>query len=278
MKTLLFTIALLFSAPLFPGEQLPDSTFNHRHTLWSGLLQEHVHWINRGVASQVDYRAFKQDEPRLDRYKATLSAIEREAFNSWSRNQRKAFLINAYNAFTIKLILSKYPDIESINDLGSLFSSPWSKQFFSLFGNTTSLDTIEHEMLRQPGVYDDPFIHVAVVCASIGCPALPNETFTAENIERQLNEGMHRFLADRERNRFNPKSAELEVSRIFDWYEEDFEQGHREIYSVKELLSRYAEQLSDEPQQQQLVREQKAGIDYLDYDWRLNDYRKESHH
>ncbi|NOR51758.1 MAG: DUF547 domain-containing protein [Gammaproteobacteria bacterium] len=272
MKALLITLTLLFASPFTSAEPATTDSFDHQHSLWNSLLQRHVHWIEGGVASQVDYHGFKKDRASLDRYLATLSDVDRDAFDRWSRDQRKAFLLNGYNAFTVKLILSKYPDVESIKDLGSFFSSPWSKQFFLIFGKQTSLDTIEHEMLRKPGAYDDPYIHIAVICASIGCPALPNEAFRAGDIDRQLKRGMQRFLSDRSRNRFNPQSGRLEVSKVFDWYEADFEQGDRGIHSLKGLLSRYAAQLSDNPHQQLLIGEHKLEIDHLDYDWRLNDY------
>ncbi|MDH3354591.1 MAG: DUF547 domain-containing protein [Chromatiales bacterium] len=269
LTTLLSLIWMfLFSSQIFAL----DNTFDHQHTLWNKLLHKHVHWINNGKASQVDYRAFKQDEPQLEKYIASLSATDKSDFDRWSRNQRKAFLLNAYNAFTIKLILSRYPEVESIKDFGSLFSSPWSKRFFSLFGKPANLDEIEHEMLRKPGAYDDPYIHVSVVCASIGCPALPNEAFTADKIDRQLNENMIRFLSDHSRNRFNPQSGELEISKIFDWYEKDFEQGNRQLHSIKDLFSRFSNQISDAPQQQQLIKNRQVEITYLNYDWRLNDY------
>ncbi|MES9958728.1 MAG: DUF547 domain-containing protein, partial [Sedimenticola sp.] len=133
---------------------------------------------------------------------------------------------------------------------------------------------IEHDMIRKPGVFDDPRIHVAVVCASIGCPALRNEAFTAERLDHQLEDSLKRFLSDRSRNRYNPATSELEVSRIFDWYREDFEKGHRGIDSLKDLFASNADLLTEDSQARERVRNGQIGIDYLDYDWRLNDLHR----
>jgi len=116
-------------------------------------------------------------------------------------------------------------------------------------------------------------VHVAVVCASIGCPMLPNEAFTPERLEAQLEDGMRRFLSDRTRNRFNPQSGKLEVSKIFDWYRKDFERGHKGYTSLKATLAKYADQLADKPDDRAAVRGQKADVAFLDYDWALNDAR-----
>jgi hypothetical protein len=240
--------------------------FDQQHALWDQLVHKHVSWINNGSAAQVDYAGFKQDRRLLDDYLQSLSAVSRSEFAGWSKTQQLAFLINAYNAFTVDLILSKYPDLQSIKDLGSFLSSPWKKEFFSLFGEQHHLDYIEHELIRAPGVYNEPRIHFAVVCASIGCPALRNEAFIADKLNDQLEDSMRRFLADRSRNRYNPATGKLEVSKLFDWYGDDFG-------SLKSVLARYAELLADDPQQQQRIRDGEAGIVYLDYDWGLNDKR-----
>jgi hypothetical protein len=197
--------------------------------------------------------------------------VTRAQFDTWSKPQQQAFLINAYNAFTIEKILTRYPDLKSIRDFGSVFGNPWKDKFFTLFGQPAYLDLIEHETLRKDGVYDDPRVHVSVVCASIGCPMLRNEAFVADRLDAQMEDGMRRFLSDRTRNRYNPETKKLEVSKIFDWYGKDFEKGHKGFTSVKQALSRYADLLADKPEDRAIVRDQKAEIAFLDYDWSLND-------
>ncbi len=245
--------------------------FDHQHKIWDQLLQQSVKLISNGSASQLDYKLLKSKTAELDSYLSDLSKVTEDEFSSWSKNQQKAFLINSYNAFTVQLILSRYPDLSSIKDLGSFFSSPWKKQFFTLLGKSQSLDNVEHKILRKEGVYNEPYIHFAVVCASIGCPAIRNKAFTADKMEDQLKDSLQRFLSDHSRNRFNAANNQLEVSKIFDWYEDDFSKGYRGIYSLKDLFARYADKLTDDPESQQLIREKKVDIDFLEYDWKLND-------
>ncbi len=247
--------------------------FDHSHGTWDELLKKHVVWINGGTASQVNYRGFQSDAWKLRRYLDALSAVSQSEFNGWTRDQQLAFLINAYNAFTIELILTKYPNLDSIKDLGSIFRSPWKQKFFNLLGEKTHLDHVEHGLIRAPGVYNEPRIHVAVVCASIGCPALRDEAFVAQKLDRQLDDSMRRFLSDRTRNRYDPGSDKLEVSKIFDWYEEDFTQGHNGYYSVRGMLAEYADVLAQTAADQQRIRNQQVDVRHLDYDWALNDYR-----
>ena len=128
-------------------------------------------------------------------------------------------------------------------------------------------------MLRRRGRYDDPRVHFAVNCASIGCPALREEAFVAARLDAQLDEQTLRFMSDRTRNRYNPARGRLEVSRIFDWFGEDFRLGHRGIASLPAFLARYAEQLADAPADHDRIREMRVDITFLDYDWRLNDAR-----
>jgi hypothetical protein len=191
-----------------------------------------------------------------------------------TKPQRLAFLINAYNAWTVELILTKYPDLESIKDLGSVFQSPWKKKFFRLLGQERSLDDVEHGMIRAPGAFDDPRIHVGVVCASIGCPMLRPEAFTPEKLDAQLDDGMRRFLGDASRNRFDAASGRLRVSKIFDWYGKDFEQGHKGYDSLKATFARHAAQLAATPDAQAKLRSGDYRLDFLDYDWKLNDAQR----
>lgn len=247
--------------------------FDHSHGLLNRLLQEHVHWDEKGVASSVDYSTFQRQQSELDEYLAELSDVPLTIYNGWQKSQELAFLINAYNAFTIKLILSEYPDLDSIKDLGSFFSSPWKKTFFKLLGSERSLDEIEHAMIRQPGAFDDPRIHASVVCASIGCPGIRDEAFVADKLDEQLEDSLRRFLSDRSRNRYNAEADRLEISKIFDWYGDDFI-GYRGHPSMSAFLGEYAELLTDEKESQLRIKAGDTLLEFLDYDWRLNDHRK----
>ena len=248
-------------------------TFDHSHAAWSALLKRHVLVLRGGQASQLRYAGMAAERAALKAYLSALAAVDAQAFAGFSRPQQMAFLINAYNAGTVELVLTQYPRLVSIKDLGGFLSSPWKKAFVPLLGRTRTLDDIEHDMLRAPGRYDDPRIHFAVNCASVGCPALREEAFVADRLDAQLDEQTARFLADRSRNRWNTAEQRLEVSKIFDWYGEDFRAGYRGIASLAAFLARHADALADATADRERIRAQRVSIAYLDYDWALNDVK-----
>lgn len=252
---------------------LPALALDHSHGAWHALLAKHVRYLPGGNASQVAYADFMKDRAALRQVLDGYQRVARAEFEGWSKAEQQAFLINAYNAFTVEKVLRRYPHLASIRDYGTLFGNPWKDPFFTLFGEPAHLDLIEHDILRREGAYDEPRVHVAVVCASIGCPMLRNEAFVAARLEAQLEDAMRRFLSDRSRNRYNPQGRKLEVSRIFDWYGKDFEKGHKGYTSVRATLAKYADLLADRPEDRAVVREQRAAIAFLDYDWGLNDTR-----
>jgi hypothetical protein len=247
--------------------------FDPAHTAWTALLRKHVRLLRGGQATQVAYAGFMADRAALKAYLAGLSAVPAATFAAWPRAERQAFLINAYNAFTVELILTRYPDLQSIKDLGSVFSSPWKPKWVPLLGAQVSLDDIEHAMLRKRGDYDDPRVHFGVNCASIGCPALREEAFVATRLDAQLDEQALRFMSDRTRNRYNARRGRLELSKIFDWFGEDFRLGHRGVSSLPAFAARYADPLADAPADRERIRAGTVDIAFADYDWALNDLR-----
>ncbi len=263
MKRLLLAFVLLVSANAVVAAKFD-------HSVWDGLLQDHVQMINHGQASQVDYGGFLQKRAVLRTYLSQLSAVNATDFTNWSQPERLAFLINAYNAYTVDLILTRYPKLDSIKDLGSLLQSPWKKSFVLLLGKTLSLDDIEHGMIRKPGDYNEPRIHFAVNCASIGCPGLLNEAYISTKLEAQLEMVTQAFLADRSRNRYNVTTGRLEVSKIFDWYQEDFERGWKGWHKLDQFFAHYVDSLTDTPEAKASVIAGGIKIRFLDYDWALN--------
>ena len=240
---------------------------DHSYAGWDALLKKHVRWLADGKQSRADYKGFATDRAALKALLADWSAVPASAFAGFSREQQMAFLINAYNGFTVELILTKYPDLKSIKDLSSFVQSAWKKKFFKLLGEEQHLDWIEHEQLRPK--YSDPRVHGAVNCASIGCPALRPEAFTAAKLEAQLDDGMLRFMGDRTRNRY--ANGRAEISSIFKWFKEDFEKGHKGFRKIEDLLARYADQLTDAPAEREKLKSMQVTIHHLDYDWSLND-------
>lgn len=259
MRSLLLALTLSLSGILHA-----DNSFDDSHAQWTALLEKHVQWIDQGTASEVDYPGFQTDQAAFEGYLAELSAVSPQQYQQWSAEQRLAFLINAYNAFTVQLILEHYP-LESIKEIGGLFSNAWQQAFIALLGQTLSLDDIEHGMIRQPGVFDDPRIHFAVNCASISCPALRNEAFVASRLDAQLEDGQQRFLRDRSRNRYDPERKRFMVSKIFKWYGKDFA---KRWGSVESYLQQHASVLARPADLERAQQTDK--VDFAFYDWNLN--------
>lgn len=263
MRFLHFLLLLTILGPF------PSAAANFDHGPWNLLLHKHVIELQGGRATQVDYQSMASERAALKAYLEKLSTVRQNTFDTWKKNDQLAFLINAYNAWTVELILTKYPDLESIKDLGYLFQSPWKKSFISLFGETVSLDHIEHELIRGSGKYEEPRIHFAVNCASIGCPALNNEAYQGDTLDTQLEEATILFLSDSSRNRLRDDT--VEISSIFKWYKEDFTKGWQGADSLHQFLLLYADALGLNEAQKQQLQTEKLTISYLDYDWALND-------
>ena len=233
--------------------------FDSMHADYDALLQQHV---SKG---RVDYRALKQNRGVLDSYLRSTASVSMSTFQSWNRDTQLAFLMNVYNAETIQLIINHYP-VDSIKDLGTLFTKPWALDTVHLFGKVYTLDDIEHKMIRKN--YSEPRIHVALVCAAKGCPNLRSGAYASAELDAQLTEQTLKFLSDIRRNRYDAQSNTLHVSPVFKWYREDFEKNGQ---SVASFCREYGP-----PAMTAIPRRSNARIRYTDYDWSLNDIvRKE---
>ena len=255
MKRLLLTLLCLLWTNLAQA---------YGHGVWDGLLKRHVQPIRNGVATEVDYAGMAREQVALKGYLDGLATVRNQEFSRWPEPERLAFLINAYNAWTVELILTAWPDVKSIKELGSLFRSSWKKAFIPLLGATRSLDDIEHGLIRAKGVYDEPRIHFAVNCASIGCPALRPEAYTAARLDAQLADAARRFLSDRSRNRL--EGGKLKLSSLFKWYGDDFTHAG----GLNAFLASQGEALRLAQDQHRALGAGRIEIDFLDYDWRLN--------
>ncbi len=218
------------------------------NSLYGELLKKYV------IDGVVNYQGFKNQESKLDAYLKVLETVDTSYL---SRNEQFAFYVNAYNAWTIKLILSKYPDIKSIKELGSLFKSPWKKKIACLDGGVITLDNIEHDILRPR--FRDSRIHFVVNCASKGCPPLRSEPYRGDFLDRQLDEMTVSFINNPDKN-FIEKDT-VYVSPIFKWYKEDFPEGIIKFF-LKYAKGKLKSDLEEE--------KDKLTIKYLDYDWSLN--------
>jgi hypothetical protein len=216
-----------------------------KHNLWDGLLKKSV-----SIDGVVDYAEFKNNEAVLDQYLKLLA--NQSPQRSWTKFEEMAYWVNAYNAYTVKLILNNSP-LTSIMDLQFDGKNAWDYKWIAIAGQRLSLNDIEHKKLR--GQFQDARIHFVVNCASFSCPILLNKAFTAENIDLLMSQQAALFINDRARNQISAKSPKL--SRIFEWYAEDF---IREAGSVQAYVNRFSP----------IKLKSNTALGYMDYNWSLN--------
>lgn len=238
------------------------------HTAWNYLLQKNVHLVRSDRGSEVDYDGMLRERAKLDRYLARAAAVSAADFDRWDPAGQLAFLINIYNAATIRLVLSAYPGIHSMKDLGSLWRSPWKLPIVTVLGETRSLDSVEHELILDSGRYRDPRVHFALNCASQSCPALRSEAYEGDLLDQQLEDQVERFLGDRNRNYV--LGSELRISPIFKWYRRDFESGWHGVRRLNDFLLRYALALGLNGLETHALDSGAIEVTWLDYDWSLN--------
>jgi hypothetical protein len=254
----LFLPALLFIVSISSQSAF---AYDHTYKSYNEILKQVV--AVKGHQSFVDYTQLKSDTSKLNEFTDGIEFIGENEFDAWSRGQQMAFLINAYNAFTIQLILTKYP-VASIKEYGGLFiNSPWEKEFFTLFGKESTLNHIEHDLLRK--LYKDPRLHFVLVCASRSCPPLLNEAYVADKIEQQLTDAAINFMRDTEKNRFDAEKNNLQLSKIFKWYKKDFKSS-----AAGSVNAYVAPLMTDDVEVRTLIANKETKINYLDYDWSLN--------
>ncbi len=247
LVALLSTAALLLTHCGVSSYQSNSQPISHE--IWDSLLHKHVN--NSG---EVNYKGFVADSLTLRKYLHTLSNNHPNTKN-WSEAERLAYWINAYNAFTVKLILDHYP-VASIKDIKNgipFVNTVWDIKFVKIEGATYDLNNIEHSILRKR--FDEPRIHFAVNCASISCPRLRNEAYQPDRLEAQLLDQAGYFINRSGKNHIS--ADQLQLSRIFSWFKKDFTKKGNLI----DFLNQYTE-----------VKIRKdASIDHLGYDWRLNE-------
>lgn len=238
MKSLLLLSGLMISIFSMASGK-PD------HTIWDGLLQEFV--SSNGT---VNYKGMKRKMDVLDEYLIQLRDNGPAA--DWSKNEKKAYYINAYNAYCIKFVLTKYP-VASVNDINFSGKEIWDFKFVKLGDKTITLRFLENDLLRPMG---DPRIHFAINCASVSCPKLANTAYTADNVNSMMNKMAKAFINDASKNSLTAKK--IKISKIFEWYKEDFTKGGE---SLIDYINKYSD----------VTIAPGAKIEYLEYNWSLNE-------
>ena len=231
------------------------------HNLFTEILKDNAH---NGL---VKYKELINNE-NFSNYLEQLSSTNPDELN---KNEKLAFWINAYNAFTLKIVAENYP-VESITDLHTggkvigflLGKTVWDKEFIKINNKNYSLNYIEHEILRK---MDEPRIHFAIVCASISCPAIRDEAYEAAKIELQLSEETYKFLNDTSRNSFDVNEREADISQIFNWFDEDFGESDE---SILKFVSKYLPENINNDIQSNL---DDWDVSYKSYNWDLNELK-----
>lgn len=245
MKKILLALFIVYSIASHAQSKPP------RHDDFTQLLKKNV-----SVQGNVDYKGFIKDAAALDKYLKLLS--DNPPKKNWSRNEQMAYWINAYNAFTIKLVTKYYP-VKSIKDIGSsiqipFVNTPWDIKFITIGRDRLDLNNIEHGILRKK--FDDPRIHMVLVCASKSCPVLLNEAYEASTLDDQITRQSKAFLADNARNKISADKPRLNM--IFKWYGMDFNEDGK---TTRDFINQYSAT--------QIIPD--ANISYLEYDWSLNE-------
>jgi Protein of unknown function, DUF547 len=219
------------------------------HSIYDALLKKYVH-----AGGWVDYDGLRGERAQLKQYIAALGAAP---FDALGRDEKLALLLDAYNAFTLELILEHQP-LDSIKDIPA--AQRWSDVRWQVGGHTWSLEQIEHRQIRSKFV--EPRVHFALVCAAIGCPPLRREAYVAPRLDAQLDD-QAQYVHQHERwFRFEPDASRLHLTRLYDWYGGDFSQ-------VAGSPLRFAAGYSPELERA-LQAGRKPAIEWLQYDWRLN--------
>ncbi|HUP01828.1 MAG TPA: DUF547 domain-containing protein [Gemmatimonadota bacterium] len=252
--------AILVSGTAAPlaGQAPPGAGGAEAFADYASLLSQYV---DDGA---VDYARWKADDPPA--WRRFLAWLESADPASMPLPDRRAFWINAYNARVIAGVLKRYP-IDSVRDVG--FLGGRVKGFFvrrehPVAGRVRTLDEIEQDILLEPPLWDAR-IHWALSCASLSCPRLRAEPFHGSRLDMQLDFQARTFLNSPNGHRLDSDARTLYLSRIFDWYSEDFE---RAAGSVRDYAARYLTGAAAAAAGQATYR-----IQYLDYDWGLNDTR-----
>ncbi|WP_257264289.1 DUF547 domain-containing protein [Endozoicomonas sp. ONNA2] len=225
------------------------------HQLWQEILDTYL--ALRPDGNRFRYQLVSQeDRDKLDKYLTDMASLDP---GNYSEAEQKAYWINFYNALTVDLILEHYP-VKSITKIGPWYQfGPWDMDITQVVGQNLTLNDIEHRILRP--LWDDSRIHYAVNCASIGCPDLSPTAFTAANTEPMLNELARRFI--RQEKGMSWVDGKLTLSRIYEWYEQDFIDQEGVVLHLRQFASQA---------DGRRLKNYTGTIQYQ-YDWRLNELK-----
>lgn len=269
-STIAAIILILFLIPLAPisAHTSQDSSITAApadlHEPFDILLRLYVE------GTRFNYQAIAANEGDRARLEAYVARLESLNPGNWNGNDALAYWINMYNAATLELILKHYP-VNSIKDIGGFFSSPWNEDVVVVAGNPLTLNQIENEIIRPK--FKDARIHFALNCASISCPPLANFAYVGESIDEQLDQAVKNVLNNdlviemsSEERWIDFRDNKIYVTKIFDWYKEDFAVDG----GVRKFIAEHR------PQDEALLLDEKNKLKYMDYNWDLNRVERET--
>lgn len=287
LSLFVFAVSLIIpashdSAAEETGNHLSQNTesFDQAHSVYGALLDKYV------KDGMVDYEGFISSADQFGRYLDQLASVSEEDFAGWSRDERLAFWINAYNAFTVKAIIDNYPIGRNFSLSALIYpknsirqiDGVWDELEFRAAGRSVTLNQIEHEILRKE--FNEPRIHSAIVCASIGCPDLLDEPYVAHKIDHQLHKATVSFVNNPDKGvRISRSEGEVSLSKIFNWFGGDFVPDYNtsELFKDKSekeraVLNFVRKHLKSDDEKEFLISND-FSVSYMDYDWRLNEYK-----
>lgn len=267
---ILVVLALALAAPCSAAD------FDRTHGLFAQVLKTHV------KGGLVGYAALKTDRSKLDAYVAALADVRPQELAGWKREDRFAYWINAYNAFTLKVVIDHYPiqgSMFSLSPKSSIRQIPgvWDKIQFGAASRSVTLNVIEHEILRKE--FADPRLHAAINCASASCPELRAEPYLGDRLETQLMEAAAGFATSAARNQIDVAGKSLAASEIFSWFKEDFLKAYAPTGQFAGLSGKSAAAAAflatfGPPAAGTAIRAGGFSVRFLSYDWTLNDTGK----
>ncbi|MEQ9618018.1 MAG: DUF547 domain-containing protein [Deltaproteobacteria bacterium] len=274
----LLTTPIDYSHSSQASENRAQGAFDHSYSSYNALLNKYV------KDAKVDYGGFLASRNEFELFLQSLGDVKQSEYEEWSHKEKLAYWINAYNAFTIKAIIDHYPITRSFSFIGLFVPSNsilqikgvWDKLEFRAVGRELTLGDIEHEILRKE--FNEPRIHTAINCASIGCPDLRSEAYTADRLDEQLTDASINFVNNPEKGFYiDPKKRKVKYSKIFHWFGEDFIQNYGDGYEFEgrdeeeNAVLNFALVYLQSEDSKEYVRKNKFKIGHLDYDWHLNE-------
>lgn len=276
-----------FNSGFYANAATPQSDANFSYNAYAATLKAYV-----DANGMVDYKGLKDDHKKLDEFLLAMARVDKDTYDERTKEAKIAFWINAYNALTLKAIIDHYPiKAGLISGLAypknSIRQIPgvWKKIQWLVVREKLTLDQIEHAILRGKrdekfkkkfGSFNEPRIHVALVCAAMGCPELRREPYLGEKLDDQLDEQSRIFVNNPKKFRIDRDAGKVHLSSIFKWFGDDFvktykpEEGFGDHSKAERAVLHYASKYLSEDEAAYL-RKGDFSIEYLDYDWSLNE-------